>query len=151
MLTRSDFHIHSEYSYDASNPLEMLAEEARAQGLCRIGITDHANFNDESFLSDIRRSAETVKEAQKTHPFMILGVELTPVAKAELDYIAKTGTREGYEPPTQGLPYELGMALTKEEMLALGIQYGLGASHWRADQPYGKTLPPDLEPTVREF
>ncbi len=34
MLIRSDFHIHSEYSYDASNPLEMLAEETRAAGFC---------------------------------------------------------------------------------------------------------------------
>lgn len=43
MIINSDWHIHSEYSYDASNSLERIAEAAIAQGLSRIGITDHLN------------------------------------------------------------------------------------------------------------
>ena len=88
-MIHSDWHIHSEYSYDASNPLETIAQNAQAQGLCRVGITDHANFNDEKFLSDLHRSVAGVKEAQKKYPFMVLGVELTPIEKPEFDYIAK--------------------------------------------------------------
>jgi predicted metal-dependent phosphoesterase TrpH len=47
-MIRSDWHIHSEYSYDADNPLALIAERAKAQGLRAVGITDHANFNDPS-------------------------------------------------------------------------------------------------------
>ena len=54
MIINSDWHIHSEYSFDASNKLSEIAESALSQGLCRVGITDHANFNDEKFLSDIK-------------------------------------------------------------------------------------------------
>ena len=44
----SDWHIHSEFSYDASLPLAALIESARKQGLRKFGVTDHANFNDET-------------------------------------------------------------------------------------------------------
>ena len=57
----SDFHIHSEHSYDASTPLEEIAKGAIEQGLSVIGITDHANFNDRKFLLDLENSVKAVK------------------------------------------------------------------------------------------
>ena len=92
-MIHSDWHIHSEHSYDASNTLDTIGQNAKQQGLCRIGITDHANFNDEKFLGDLHRSAVGVGKAQKKYPFMILGVELTPIEKPEFDYIQKHKTR----------------------------------------------------------
>ena len=133
MLITSDFHIHSEYSYDAHLKLETIAEGALACGFSRIGITDHVNYNDPSFLSDARRSAAAVTEAQKKYPFMILGAELTPIQKAQYDYIAKNGTREGYALKSDADRYGLALALTKEEMISLGMRYAVGASHWRTD------------------
>ncbi len=133
MLITSDFHIHSENSYDAHLTLEAIAEGAKACGFSRIGITDHVNYNDPSFLGDARRSAAAVSEAQKKYPFMILGAELTPIQRAQYDYIAKNGTREGYTLKSDADRYGLALALTKEEMLSLGMRYAVGASHWRTD------------------
>ena len=91
MLIHSDWHIHSENSYDATLPLETIAERSLEYGFRSVGITDHANFNDEKFLGDLDSSVRGVKEIQKRYPHMILGVELTPIEKPEFDYIAKHG------------------------------------------------------------
>ena len=150
-MIHSDWHIHSEHSYDASAPLETIAANSRAQGLRLIGITDHANFNDEKFMGDLRASAAAVKDAQKTDSRIILGVELTPIEKPEFDYIAKTGTREGYIPPEQSGPYGIELAATKEELISLGVRYAIGAAHWRIDVPYGKKFHTDPEVCIREW
>jgi histidinol phosphatase-like PHP family hydrolase len=67
MIIKSDWHIHSEHSYDAKNPLSLIAERAKEQGLTSIGITDHLNFNDTKFIGDLKNSASAVKDMQKTH------------------------------------------------------------------------------------
>ena len=75
-MIKSDWHIHSECSYDAKIPLEEIATNAKAYGFVNVGITDHANYNDEQFLGDLDNSAKNVLEFRKKHPEMILGVEL---------------------------------------------------------------------------
>lgn len=151
MIIHSDWHIHSNFSYDASNSLDVIADNARKQGLQFVGITDHANFNDEKFLGDLRASARGVKAAQEKYPFMILGVELTPIAKPEFDYIAKTGTRDGYEPPLQSMPFDIELAATKQELMELGVRYAIGAAHWRVDVPYAKNLNNDIDACIKEW
>ena len=150
-MIHSDWHIHSEYSYDASNPLDLIAEGARAQGLRFVGITDHANFNDKSFLGDLRASAEAVKRAREKYPNMILGVEFTPIEKPLFDHIAKTGSRDGFIPPVQSEPYAIELAVSKEELLALGVRYAIGASHWRVDGPETPDFYTDVEACIREW
>ena len=150
-MIRSDWHIHSQYSYDAALRLDTIAQAAIDQGLSQVGITDHLNFNDESFMGNLRDSAAGVKAAREKYPFMVLGVELTPLEKPEYDYIAKTGTREGYVPPVQDKPFAIELAATQEELLALGVQYAIGASHWRVDVPFAKTLDPDRDTCIREW
>ena len=132
-MIHSDFHIHSEYSYDATLPLETIAEGAKACGFTRVGISDHLNYNDPPFLKNIYDSAAGVKEAQKKYPFMILGVELTPIQKGQFDYIAKNGTREGYVLTAGADRYGIEFGLSKKELMALGVRYAVGASHWRLD------------------
>jgi hypothetical protein len=78
-------------------------------------------------------------------------VELTPIEKPEFDYIAKTGTREGYEPPIQEGPYGIELAATKEELVAMGVRYAVGAAHWRVDKPWAKQLPIDMDACIREW
>ena len=151
MMIRSDWHIHSEASYDASLTLEEIAQGAQKFGFESIGITDHANFNDNQFLQDLRRSAESVTEFQKNHPNVILGVELTPIEKPEFDYIQKNGTREGYTAPLSSQPFAIELAQTKEELMALGVRYAIGASHWRVDVPNGRALTPDRDACIREW
>lgn len=151
MIIHSDWHIHSEHSYDATLPLEKIAQDANAHGFCKIGITDHLNFNDGAFLNDLKNSAEAVKAFQKNHPFMVLGVELTPIELPEFEHIAKTGTRDGYIPPVSSQAYGIELALTKEELMSYGVKYAIGASHWRVDVPNAKQLPPDLDGCIREW
>lgn len=150
-MIHSDWHIHSEYSYDASNPLSVIAENAKAQGLKSVGITDHANFNDDKFLGDLRASAAAVKEARKKYPYMILGVELTPIAKPQFDYIAKNGTRDGYVAPDVGFPFDIELAATKKELIALGVRYAIGASHWRVDRPVSSAESVDVGECIKEW
>ena len=151
MIIRSDWHIHTEASYDASLPLREILEKSQALGMEKVGITDHFNFNDRSFTADILRSAADVKALQPQFPQLVLGVELTPIEKPEFDYIAKTGTREGYEPPATDKPYDMELAMTREELKALGVRYAIGASHWRVDVPHAKKLPPDRDACIREW
>lgn len=151
MIIHSDWHIHSEYSYDATNTLESIADAAKEEGLRFVGITDHANYNDESFLGDLKRSVAGVTEARKTHPNMILGVELTPISKPEFDNIAKTGTREGFEWPEDGMPYPIELAVSKEELMAMGVRYAIGASHWRVNVPPERRKSTVLEDYIDEW
>lgn len=151
MFINSDWHIHSEASYDGTLSLEELVEKAKLYKFKKIGITDHVNYNDSEFLADLRQSAEDVNKMQKTYPDIVLGAELTPIEKPLFDYIAKTGTREGYVPPMSSKPYDMELAVTKEEMVALGVRYAIGASHWRVDVPNAQTLALDIDATIREW
>ena len=54
--------------------------------------------------------AAGVKEAREKYPFMIAGVELTPIAKPVFDYIVKTGIRKGYTLYQQSDPYDIELA-----------------------------------------
>jgi len=151
MMIHSDWHIHSQASYDASLSLQTIADTSAEYGFRRIGITDHANFNDKKFTEDLRNSARSVKEFQGSDPRMVLGVELTPIEMPEYLHIAATGTRDGYVQPIQSTPYDIALAQSKEALRALGVRYAIGAAHWRVDVPNRKLLPPDLEPNIREW
>ena len=150
-MIHSDWHIHSEHSYDATTPLEAIIEGAQKQGLRFVGITDHANFNDKKFMGDLTSSVKAVTKARESFPLMILGVELTPIEKPEFDYIAKTGTREGYIAPVQEKPFDIELAASREELIALGVRYAIGAAHWRVDIPGAKGLPPILDDCIKEW
>ena len=151
MIIQSDWHIHTKCSYDATLSLESIINDAKKYGFKKIGITDHANFNDEKFLGDLKNSADYVKEFQKKYPEIVLGVELTPIEKPEFDYIEKTGTREGYVAPIMSEPFDIELAQTKEQLIKRGVRYAVGASHWRVDVPGAKQLPVDINATINEW
>ena len=147
----SDWHIHSEYSYDASNKLETIAENAKEHGLKWVGITDHLNYNDKSFIGDLTASANAVKEAQEKYPYMVLGVELTTVPLPELQYCAKTGTREGYVEPITDKPYEVGLALSKEELKKFGVRYAVAAAHWDLSVPVAQRKEQSIDNVIKDW
>lgn len=151
MIINSDWHIHSEYSYDSLLPLTEILQKTNEFRLKKIGITDHVNFNDEKFLGDLKRSVINVKEIQQAHPEVVLGVELTPIEKPEFDYIAKRGTRDGYVAPILSEPYGIELAQTREELISYGVRYAIGASHWRVDVPGAKQLPIDIDACIKEW
>lgn len=147
----SDWHIHSCYSYDATLPLDTLIAQAKTQGLRRVGVTDHVNFNDNGFLKNLYDSAKFVKQAAKENPFLILGAELNPFSQAQFDYTAaNNGSRDGFVPPAQDKPYDIALALTKQELIQLGVRYTVGASHARLD--IGDKLKyDDVDNIIREW
>lgn len=151
MMIHSDWHIHSEASYDASLSLEEITGTAQKFGFRKVGITDHVNFNDTRFLSDLKKSAEMVKAFQKDYADIVLGVELTPIEKPEFEYIAKTGVREGYIPPSLPIPYDIELAQTKQELMALGVRYAIGAAHWSLDASSGQGGSLDRDATIKEW
>ena len=69
------------------------------------------------------------------YPSIIPGVELTPIAKPMFDYIARTGSREGYVPPYSASPYPIELGMSKDELMSLGVRYAVGGAHWRVDRP----------------
>lgn len=151
MIIQSDWHIHSESSYDAVIPLEEIATNAKKFGFKKVGITDHLNLNDHKFLGDLKNSAESVTEFQKNHPEVVLGVELNPIQKPEFDYIAKHGTNEGYVPPVMDKLYDIELALTKEELMGYGVRYAVGAAHWRIECPGAKEDLLNFDACVKEW
>lgn len=150
MIIHSDWHIHSEASYDASQTLDEIARAAAGFGFTKFGITDHVNYNDNEFLAYLKKSAASVTAFQKEHRNVRLGAELTPINKAEFAYIAKTGTREGYDASASTKAAGIELAQTKEELMALGLQYAIGAAHWRLD-PADAGDPHDLKDSINEW
>lgn len=151
MIIHSDWHNHSNASHDSNLSLQEIADATQQAGFRKIGITDHVNFNDMKFRGNFDISKEIVGAFQQIDPRFILGVELTPIEKPEYDYIARTGTREGYVAPVSDKPFDIELALTKEELLFHGVRYAIGAAHWRVDVPGAKQLPPDRDACIREW
>ena len=151
MIIHSDWHMHSEASYDSRLPISEIERKSLEFGFEKIGITDHLNFNDSKFIGDLKRSKELVEGLQKHCERAIFGVELTPIEKPLFDYIAKNGNYEGYTAPVSQKPYEIELAMTKEELKELGVRYAIGASHWRVDTKVDKNSPPDLNACIKEW
>ncbi len=149
-MIRSDWHIHSDASYDSKLPLREIAEKGRAMGLKRIGIADHVNYNEPLFFESLEKSAENVKAMQSEYPEIILGVELTPVNKPEYDYLAMHGTREGYEHVISDKPLDMELAVSKEYLLAHKVRYAVGAVHWRVDVSDRRT-PGSMDVFIRDW
>ncbi len=151
MIIRSDWHIHSSASYDSRLPIEEIIENSRKFGFIKFGITDHVNLNEESYSQNLLDSVEVVKKARALGANAVLGVELTPIEKPLYDYLAKNGSQDGYVAPSIGTPYGIELGKTKEELLALGVRYVIGASHWRTDIPGAKRMDTELTPSVNEW
>lgn len=145
----SDWHIHSEHSYDSKLAVDTIISEATRLGLRRFGITDHVNYNEPTYLEAVRNCAAHVNELRRSHPEMILGVELTPIPKPEYEYLKKHGSRDGYIPPAC-YPLEIEVAMTKEELVSLGVRYAISATHWRVDVS-DRGAPGDMDTIIKEW
>ena len=145
----SDWHIQSEHSYDSELAVDTVIAEAERIGLKRYGITDHANYNEEIYLKSVRDSAEHVNRLKGEHPGLVLGVELTPIPKPEYEYLRAHGNRDGYVAPTSR-PLDIAVAMTKEELVALGVRYAVCATHWRVDTP-DRNEPGDMDTLIRDW
>lgn len=123
-MYRSDWHIHSTASYDASLPLEELFASAARQGITEFGVSDHVNRP--SWLGYLEKSRALWES--HPHPGFHLGVELTTISGYEETYDRLHGSLDGYDAPPGTHPVAL--PLTMEELSACGVEYVIGAAHW---------------------
>lgn len=98
-MIHSDLHLHSEYSYDSTLPLDDIITAAKARSYRQFGVTDHLNLPNHKFIGCLQRSAENVLAAKKDCPNLLLGVELTPIEKPFYDYCIAHPETDRYNPP----------------------------------------------------
>ena len=123
----SDWHIHTEVSYDAELTAEQLTEGCRAQGIVRCGITDHVNLP--SWGDTLLKSQKNLERCRELGMSRLyLGVELTTRAKHVCDY-DRLHPGE-WSPIWDGATAqdEIELTLTAEELAGYGVNYVLGAA-----------------------
>lgn len=148
----SDWHIHTEASYDATLPYEELITRAKELGIEEFGITDHVNY---PFMEKhLRISKDMFKRKMRQHadnpPKMHFGVELTTMSAFQTKYSLEhawdlyppllAGMHpefvEGFgthDPELVRLSHEqaepLVLALTEEQIRKNKVEYVIAAAH----------------------
>ena len=148
-MIHSDWHIHSEYSYDSSYPLDSIIKDCRERGFVRFGITDHVNTNEEMFLDTLKSASENIRRAMVDCPELRFGIELTPISQAEYDHIAIHGNRVGVHAESDK-PLDMTLAVSKDILLEHGVQYVIGAAHWRVDVA-DRAMPCELPVLIKDW
>ena len=154
----SDWHIHTEASYDATMPLEELIHCAKKFGIKEFGITEHVNYPFMVKHLQITKNIMLRKLHQHADdpPKMHLGVELSPQSNFQNHY-SMEHTWDLYPPLLAGMhpefvegfdthdpdlvrlsqeqarPYVL--ALTEEDIQNNEIEYVVAAAHSVIDAP----------------
>ncbi|MGI6634318.1 MAG: PHP domain-containing protein [Christensenellales bacterium] len=127
----SDWHIHTEASYDASLPVAALLQQADKQGLKQFGISDHVNLP--SWIHYLKTSKELYQ--QHARAGFHFGVELTTISGYLEAYDRAHGSDEGYERPRVPGVDPIAFPLTAEELDECGVEYVIGAEHWLLNAP----------------
>lgn len=70
-MSVAELHVHSEYSYDGRDPVELIVAQAAAVGIDALAITDHDDF---------RAAAELQRLAPPAGVIPIPGMEVTSAA-----------------------------------------------------------------------
>lgn len=129
----SDWHIHTEASYDAEIKVPDLIERADENGIRQFGITDHVNYP--FMVRHLERSRDLFL-ANKRGGFH-LGVELTTIPKSQYDFALnhpadpdnrKTWFR-GYIPPIFKKD-GIALSLSEEEIERCKVEYVVAGAHW---------------------
>ena len=150
MIIKSDWHMHTEHSYDSTLPMDELVPMLREIGLESFGITDHVNYNEDCYFDAIKGAAPHARRLKESYPELHLGVELTPINKPEFDYLAMHSSRDGYIPPVTGKPYGMELAMNADQLAEHGVEYVVGATHWRVDVADKNELC-ELDHLIREW
>ncbi len=131
MKINSDWHMHSNNSCDeACAKIADIVREADELGIENFGITDHLHVPHN--LPDLVASRKEFLVCNASSNFHF-GVEASCVSRWEIDELAKGnytgdptyGIREGG--PPEG---PLAIGITERDIVALGIEYIVGGTHW---------------------
>lgn len=129
----SDWHIHSEASYDANLKVPDLIVRAKKNGIKHFGITDHVNY---PFMVKHLERARALFLANYTEGFHF-GVELTTVPKSQYDFAIKHPSDpddrkhylHGYIPPIFKKD-GISLSLSDEELERCQVEYVVAGAHW---------------------
>lgn len=130
MNLTSDWHIHSEHSCDsACMPVADLPGHTARRGILDYGVTDHLHtpFN----WPDVKASRLSYL-ATHPSPHFHFGIELSCVSQWELEELAKGGHADPVYGLREGGPVSAApaLAITAEELRAMGIEYVVAGVHW---------------------
>jgi len=138
----SDWHIHTEASYDAHLTFAELIKKTREFGITQFGVTDHVNFQ---YMEryHLKKSRELFEKNYVEG--MHFGVELTPIPLDYHEYSLKgnydfsTHNENGHIPGYMEIAFhganDLVLVLTEEQIRKNKIEYVVCAAHWVWDIP----------------
>jgi histidinol phosphatase-like PHP family hydrolase len=135
MKITSDWHIHSQNSYDAADmPIAAIIAQAAEKGITDFGITDH--FNTMVNYPDIvasRKEFDTCNPGLRCH----FGVEASVISEWEIPLIAAGDPRTNLYGIRLGGPADGPMAIpvTDEMAVEMGIEYIVCSVHWQLYVP----------------
>ncbi len=133
MKIRSDWHIHTHNSCDeAAMLIPTLIRQAKEKGIEKFGITDHLHTINE--MPDIEASRREYLEYQ-TENFHF-GIEVSVMTTQVLELIAQGGQAPADWREKSDENAALAIALTKEDIDRLGIEYVVGGTHWPIGVPF---------------
>lgn len=129
----SDWHIHTEASYDAEIKVPDLIKRAAKNGIKQFGITDHVNYP--FMVKHLERSRDLFLQ-NKTEG-LHFGVELTTLPKSQYDFALKHPCDpddrkkwlSGYVPPIFKKD-GIALSLSDEELERCGVEYVVAGAHW---------------------
>ena len=139
----SDWHIHSEWSYDAELKLDELLERTEKLGITEFGISDHVNY---PFMIEHLKRARKDFLLHKKDGFHF-GVELGTLPKYQLDFAIKNKDKVDVDNPktymygcTPDIFHltDVALPLTQEELAEYGVEYVIGGAHWSFGIPFSK-------------
>lgn len=129
----SDWHIHTEASYDAELKVPDLIERAKKNGIKQFGITDHVNY---PFMAKHLERSRDLFLANRTDGFH-LGVELTTLPKSQYDFALRHPSDpdnrkkylHGYIPPIFKKD-GIALSLSEEDIEKYEVEYVVAGAHW---------------------
>ncbi len=126
MILQTDFHIHSDASYDAKTPVESIVANTKEFGIHSYGLTDHVNYP--SWLHYLELSKKLYDDNKV--PGFHFGVELTVITAEMAAYDRQHGSIDGFLDQfdrKKFSSYEL--PLNQAELDKSGVEYVLAAAH----------------------
>jgi len=134
MKIHSDWHIHTEHSYDdACLKMDDLVAGAAQKGINEYGVTDHLNTSEN--LPDIENSRNAFDQILSKYPHLKgtfhFGVEVDCIPKWKLNLSNKGEYRDGMKAPAGCPPeeFEPGVAIDPAYVKKMGIEFVVGGAH----------------------
>lgn len=137
----SDWHIHTEASYDGTLPFVELVKRAKETGIAEFGVTEHVNY--EFMEAHVRKSRKLFEENYVEG--MHFGVELTPISlyhhqfsqkgNYDLNTLIYYGKLPEYSSPVSEEPDPLIIPFSEEKIREYKVEYVVCAAHFAYNVP----------------